>query len=31
MSDALMVNFGSADRPERKGHDSGTSPYHFPM
>ena len=31
MSDALMVNLGSADWPEKKGHYSGTSPYHFPM
>ena len=31
MSDALMVNLGSADWPEKKGHDRSTSPYHFPM
>ena len=32
MSDALMVNLGSADRPEKKRvMTAGTSPYHFPM
>ena len=31
MRDALMVNLGSANWPEKKGHDRGTSPYHFPM
>ena len=31
MSDALLVNLGSADWPEKKGHDRSTSPYHFPM
>ena len=29
MSDALMVNLWSADWPEKKGHDRGTTLYHF--
>ena len=31
MSDALMVNLGSADWSDKKGHDRGKPLYHFPM